>query len=130
MKSIFGAACAILVLGAMVPDAAWANPQHERMRKCNAEAREQALKGDARKTFMSSCLRGKHAMPAVEAEADAEAGVAESASAAVPAVSEAPAAKAPVADAKARRKLCNQEATAQSLKGAERKAFVAECVKA
>ena len=33
------------------------NPQQERMRKCNADAGAKKLAGDARKTFMSSCLK-------------------------------------------------------------------------
>ena len=31
--------------------------QQERMKKCNAQAKERALKGDERRVFMSSCLR-------------------------------------------------------------------------
>ncbi|MGB0399430.1 PsiF family protein, partial [Stenotrophomonas sp.] len=34
-----------------------ANAQQERMRKCNADAGAKKLAGDARKTFMSSCLK-------------------------------------------------------------------------
>ncbi|RTL30023.1 MAG: PsiF repeat-containing protein, partial [Rhodocyclaceae bacterium] len=60
MKRILGAGCAVLVLAALAPAQAWANPQHERMKRCNAEAKEQALKGEARKAFMGTCLRGKH----------------------------------------------------------------------
>ena len=32
--------------------------QKEKMKACNADAKSQGLKGDARKTFMSSCLAG------------------------------------------------------------------------
>ncbi len=35
------------------------NPQNERMKRCNGEARKQSLKGDERKEFMSQCLSGK-----------------------------------------------------------------------
>lgn len=36
--------------------------QRERMKACNADAGKQQLKGDERKTFMSSCLKaGKEA---------------------------------------------------------------------
>lgn len=38
-----------------------ATPQQMRMKNCNKEAGEQQLKGDARKSFMSSCLSGKSA---------------------------------------------------------------------
>jgi len=34
-----------------------AHPQHNKMKDCNAEAKTKALKGDERKTFMSSCLK-------------------------------------------------------------------------
>jgi len=32
------------------------NPQQVKMKTCNAEANQKALKGDARKTFMQTCL--------------------------------------------------------------------------
>ncbi|MGJ4748496.1 PsiF family protein [Leptospira sp. SA-E8] len=35
------------------------NPQNERMKRCNADAKKQGLKGDERKEFMSECLSGK-----------------------------------------------------------------------
>ncbi|MGE0358455.1 MAG: PsiF family protein [Burkholderiales bacterium] len=31
--------------------------QQDRMKKCNAKAKEKALKGDERRAFMSSCLK-------------------------------------------------------------------------
>ena len=50
---------------AMAPAAApAANPQQERMKDCNAKATGKT--GDARKTFMSSCLSGKAPEPAVK----------------------------------------------------------------
>ena len=38
--------------------------QRERMKACNADAGKQQLKGDERKTFMSTCLKGKKAAKA------------------------------------------------------------------
>lgn len=146
MKSILGATCAALVLAALAPSQAWANPQHERMRHCNAQAKERSLKGEERKAFMSTCLRGSHeAVPgAASAGAPATAaGTATPAAAAAPAAAVAPpapikaAAAAPVDAAppapaagedKARAKACNRAATEQSLRGAKRKAFIAECL--
>ena len=32
--------------------------QQDKMRTCNAEAKQKALKGDERRSFMSACLRG------------------------------------------------------------------------
>lgn len=169
MKTIIGTVCASLALMALTPAQAWANPQHERMRRCNAEAKEQTLKGEERKAFMSTCLRGRHeagAAPAAAgtapAAAPAAAGVdgpgevvkapvaAAVTAAAAPAAMAAPAAAAPApttaapttvapttvaaaetasAEDKARAKACNRSASEQSLRGAKRKAFVAECLK-
>jgi hypothetical protein len=44
-------------LGAKAAEASPKTPQ-QRMTSCNAEAKAKALKGDARKQFMSSCLKG------------------------------------------------------------------------
>lgn len=160
MKTIIGAVCASLALMALTPAQAWANPQHERMRRCNAEAKEQTLKGEERKAFMSTCLRGRHeagaapaAAGAAPAAAPAAAGVdgvgevvkapvaAAVTAAAAPAAMAVPAAAttaAPTtvaaaetasAEDKARAKACNRSASEQSLRGAKRKAFVAECLK-
>lgn len=172
MKTMIGAVCASLAVMALAPAQAWANPQHERMKRCNAEAREQALKGEERKSFMSTCLRGRHepgaakAAPAVEAAGAGAAGAAGTAAvtpggeatkaavaattaaapaaggaaasqgagaAAAAAKAAALAAPAPTAlaaaDATTREKACNQSATEQSLRGAKRKTFMAECLK-
>ena len=172
MKTIIGAVCASLALMALAPAQAWANPQHERMRRCNAEAKDQTLKGEERKAFMSTCLRGRHDAGAASAGAGAAAAAVPAAAvvdgageavkapvaaaltaAAAPAAMAAPAAAAPTAvapattapttvapttvatadtvsaDDKARAKACNRSATEQSLRGAKRKAFIAECRK-
>jgi len=34
--------------------------QQEKMKLCNQQAKEQKLKGDERKAFMSKCLKGDH----------------------------------------------------------------------
>jgi len=44
-------------LGSKAADAAPKTPQ-QRMTSCNAEAKAKALTGDARKQFMSNCLKG------------------------------------------------------------------------
>jgi hypothetical protein len=46
--------------------------QQQRMKHCNAEAKGKALKGDERRSFMSSCLKG-HAAAAAAAGADQQA---------------------------------------------------------
>ena len=42
--------------------------QRERMKACNADAKTQQLKGDDRKTFMSTCLKAEKAAKAEETE--------------------------------------------------------------
>lgn len=46
---------AALTLGG---SAAFATPQQDKMKSCNAEAKTKALKGDDRKGFMKGCLSG------------------------------------------------------------------------
>lgn len=79
--------------------------QQLRMKNCNADAKAQALKGDERKAFMSTCLKG--------GSADL---VAHTDKAAAP------------NPAQSKRKACGAEAKEKGLKGDERKAFVRECV--
>lgn len=82
-----------------------AGPQQEKMKACNAEAKEKALKGDERRSFMSGCLSsGSAAKPTLTAD-------------------EASALKD-------RKKQCRSEATDKALKGDERKSYIADCVKA
>ena len=38
-----------------------ASAQQQRMKACNAEAKSKALKGDERRSFMSTCLKGEPA---------------------------------------------------------------------
>jgi hypothetical protein len=49
-----GAALALLM--AQAPLAQGTNSQQEKMKTCNAEASSKSLKGDDRKSFMSTCL--------------------------------------------------------------------------
>lgn len=78
-----------------------AGPQQDKMKSCNAEAKEKALKGDERSAFMSACLSAGKAP-----DTDATAAL------------------------KERKKVCRAEAKEKSLKGDERKSFMSECVKA
>ena len=136
MKRILGAGCAVLVLAALAPAQAWANPQHERMKRCNQEAKSQALKGDARREFMSACLKGKHdAAGAPAAMEAAGAGplttavpAADAPREAAPAQAAAPQAVASGAAEREREQRCRQAATEQSLTGAKRKAFISGCM--
>ena len=146
MKKLVPAFAAGLALLVMNPVDAQANPQHERMKRCNAEAKEQALKGDERKAFMSTCLKGKHdpaAAAGQQAAAPASAGQPiKAATVPSPTAGSEAAAKGATAgkgsqvaqagataDKSDKTKACNQAAVEQSLSGAKRKAFVADCVK-
>jgi len=78
-----------------------ATPQQERMRACNQEAGDKDLKGDARKKFMSDCLKGGAAgEPAKDRTAQQQR----------------------MAD-------CNKEAKEKALAGDDRKKFMSECLK-
>ena len=74
--------------------------QQQRMKSCNAEASGKKLKGDERKAFMSSCLKG-----------------------------EAAAAKPAATPQQQKMKDCNKQAGDKKLKGAERKSFMSACLK-
>ncbi|HTY93406.1 MAG TPA: PsiF family protein [Steroidobacteraceae bacterium] len=74
--------------------------QQTKMTTCNAQAGDQKLTGDARKSFMKSCLS---------------------------AGSSAPAAKT-LTPQQQKMKSCNADAKAKALKGADRKAFMKTCL--
>lgn len=59
---------AILLACAAVAFGAQATPQQDKMKACNAEAKEKDKKGDERKAFMKECLAAK---PAGSAESPA-----------------------------------------------------------
>lgn len=74
------------------------------MKACSVEAKTQSLKGDERKAFMKTCLKGSPEMQA--------------------------AAAAKKAERKEKMTACNLSAKQQGLKGAERKDHVKTCLKA
>jgi psiF repeat len=101
-----GAALAVLAGQAVFAQAAStgaaakpANSQQDKMKTCNAEATAKALKGDERKTFMSTCLSHEEAAPA-KTNSQQE-----------------------------KMKTCNAEATAKGLKGDAHKTFMSTCLK-
>ena len=51
----------LVVAAALVAPQTWAGPQQEKMKTCNADAKEKALAGDERKAFMKECLSAKPA---------------------------------------------------------------------
>ncbi|MBL8446599.1 MAG: hypothetical protein JNJ44_04205 [Zoogloeaceae bacterium] len=99
----------LILIGLLAVAPAMAGPQQERMKQCNADAKTQSLTGDARASFMQQCLSGK-TKPAAPADA-----------------------AAPVASARTtqqeKMKTCNKEASAKTLKGDARNAFMSQCLK-
>lgn len=75
--------------------------QQERMKTCNTDASTQKLSGDARKTFLSGCLKTEAAAPAPK----------------------------PLTAQQQKMKSCNTDASAKSLKGPERRTFMSTCLK-
>ena len=72
--------------------------QQARMKDCNEKAGDK--KGDARKSFMSACLKGEDAAPSAAQKAQ-----------------------------QSRMTACNKQATEKKLKGDERKKFMSSCLK-
>ena len=58
---------ALILMGLMIGSQAFAaTAQQEKMKTCNADASAKTLKGDERKTFMSTCLKATPAAPATQ----------------------------------------------------------------
>src|ERR1700726_793016 len=75
------------------------NPQQDKMKSCNAQAKTQSLSGDAQKSFMKTCLS---AQPAAEPKLNPQ---------------------------REKMKQCNADAKAKGLTGADRKTFMSTCLK-
>ena len=113
-----------LMMVAFSTSGAWAEgDQQTRMKTCNADAKKQSLAGDARKTFMKTCLSNP----------DAKLAPAEAATPAVAATPASPStemdkADKPLTKQQQRMKDCNAEAKAKELKGDPRKVFMKSCL--
>jgi len=64
MKALVGALLALFLSAAMAQaaDEKKLTPQQEKMKSCNTEASDKKLEGDARKSFMSDCLKASKPM--------------------------------------------------------------------
>ena len=109
MKKLIAAACFILATSplAMAQDkSAKKEPsekqkaQQERMKDCNAKAGDKGMKGDERKKFMSSCLKGQEPGPSAKQQGQQN----------------------KMTD-------CNKQAGDKGMKGDERKKFMSSCLK-
>ena len=76
-------------------------PQQQRMTTCNQQATAQTLKGDARKTYMSDCLKNSKSGPEEKS----------------------------LTPQQQKMRECNVKATEQSLKGDDRNKFMSACLK-
>lgn len=63
MRILMTTAIAIFGAGLMISPVAAQNPQQERMKSCNTEARDKKLSGKPRKDFLSDCLSAKTTAP-------------------------------------------------------------------
>jgi psiF repeat len=97
MKANTIVSCTALVLFCMSAHAA--NTQQSKMKDCNAQAKTQSLSGDARQSFMKTCLSSQ------------------------------PAAAPKLNSQQEKMKQCNADAKAKGLSGADRKTFMSTCLK-
>ncbi|MEA3179187.1 MAG: hypothetical protein QOI59_2710 [Gammaproteobacteria bacterium] len=96
MKATTLLAAAALLLLSMSVDAQ--NAQQEKMTTCNTQAKAQSLSGDARKSFMSTCLSNQ------------------------------PAAAPKLNSQQQKMKQCNADAKTKGLRGMDRKTFMSTCL--
>jgi hypothetical protein len=75
------------------------NAQQEKMKTCNTQAQTESLSGDARKSFMKTCLSNQ------------------------------PAAASKLNSQQQKMKQCNADAKTKGLSGADRKTFMSTCLK-
>ena len=121
MHALLGALASVLLVVtlASAADDKTAHPsQTHRMTECNAQAGEKHLTGEARREFMSECLKG-HATKHEETSStdkDSHSGT--------PTDGEHHTTQAE------KMKACNHEASAKNLHGDERKTFMSQCLKA
>ena len=119
MRALLPALTAVLLSAGLVSaatDDKPHTPQTERMKTCNAEAKDKHLTGDERRHFMSECLKG-HGQHDAAPHADKASQPKSNGTGAHGAQAE-------------KMKACNQEAAAKNLHGDDRRHFMSECLKA
>lgn len=97
MKKLIALACLGAAFAVSAP--AFAGTQQDKMKSCNKDASDKALKGDERKAFMKSCLSAK------------------------------PETAEKKSTPQERMKSCNKDASDKALKGDDRKKFMSACLK-
>ena len=96
---VVSTALALLSMSVYAPSVHAQTAQQEKMKTCNAEAKTQSLSGDARKSFMKTCLSNQ---PAAEPKLNSQ---------------------------QQKMKQCNADAKTKGLAGPERKKFMSGCLK-
>ena len=97
MKATMLVSCAAWLLVSIGAQAE--NSQQTKMKDCNAQAKTQTLSGDARQSFMKTCLsQGSAAAPKLNSQQQ-------------------------------KMKQCNADAKSKGLSGADRKTFMSTCLK-
>ena len=118
MHALLGTLVTVLLvagLASAADDKKAHSSQAQRMTDCNAQAHDQKLAGDARKQFMSDCLKG-HATPRDDTSKAEGTTHHEKTSGEHTGQGE-------------KMKACNQEATAKDLHGDDRRHFMSQCLK-
>ena len=122
MQALLGAFASVLLvvaLAAAADDKSGHSSETQRNTECATQAGARHLTGDARKQFMSDCLKGNTAMRAdTSSAADRESH------------SGTPADGDHHTSQTEKMKTCNHEASAKNLHGDERKTFMSRCLKA
>ncbi|MCA1921563.1 PsiF family protein [Buttiauxella noackiae] len=101
MKSVLMMVLLAGVIGSAAAADKAMTPQQQRMTSCNQQATSQTLKGDARKTYMSNCLKNSQSAPADKS----------------------------LTPQQQKMKDCNAEAGKKTLSGDARKTFMSNCLK-
>lgn len=101
MKSVLMMVLLAGVIGSAAAADKAMTPQQQRMTSCNQQATSQTLKGDARKTYMSNCLKNSQPAPADKS----------------------------LTPQQQKMKDCNAEAGKKTLSGDARKTFMSNCLK-
>jgi hypothetical protein len=120
MHALLGALASILLVASLASagdEKKTHSTQAERMTECNAEAHDKKLTGDARRQFMSDCLKGRANAHEEPAKTDEVAQGKKSTEGRPTGQGE-------------KMKVCNQEATTKNLHGEDRRQFMSQCLKA
>jgi hypothetical protein len=104
MRTLFALTLTAALIATLPMAGAQQPSQQEKMKTCNSQASSQNLNGDARKTFMSSCLKSTSGSGSTSSSTTGN-------------------------SQQDKMKTCNSQAASQSLNGDARKSFMSSCLK-